>query len=140
MPFIVPEYCEFDFDYRLVPNVDANEVKKKFESIIAQFNKENDANAELEFVYSVPSIEFDKMTDFIKLLKRKTEYFGAGNRIGLHYATDGGVLVPQHKTPFVIFGPGRMDGLHVANEWIEKDEVVLYSNILLDSIIESFSQ
>jgi acetylornithine deacetylase/succinyl-diaminopimelate desuccinylase-like protein len=36
-------------------------------------------------------------------------------------------------------GPGKLDQLHVTDEYTEKEEVIIYSNIILDAILESYS-
>ncbi len=139
-PFVVPEYCDFDIDYRLPPNIDNNQVRSKFEETISQFNRNNKAKVELEYIFTIPAIEYNEQSDFITSLKEKAHKMGGVEKIGLAYGTDAGILVPPKNTPFVIFGPGRMDKLHVTDEFVEKKVVISYSNILLEALIDCYLQ
>ena len=48
------------------------------------------------------------------------------------------MLIPDYDTPFVIMGPGKLDQLHVTDEYTEKQEVIDYANLIYDAIIENF--
>ena len=65
--------------------------------------------------------------------------------IGLNYGTDAAVLivkVPPPSVPFVIYGPGNPEAIHVANERVPITEVLEAEAVLsrflsnLSSLIE----
>ncbi|MHA1205376.1 MAG: M20 family metallopeptidase [Candidatus Heimdallarchaeaceae archaeon] len=137
---VVPEYCEFTLDYRVVPSVDYNEIRMKINRVLDQFNSKEDARAEFEEVHVIPPIESNSEIAFLDKLKEKLKEKGILEVIGVTYGTDGAVLVPPNNTDFVIFGPGRLDKLHVTDEYTLKDEVVTYSNLLFKTIVELFKE
>lgn len=134
-PFMVPEYCEFDFDYRLIPNIEDKTIKTKLDQCIQHFNETHEAKAEVEYLFGVPAIEYQEDHPLIGLLQQKAQTHDRGKSIGLPYATDGGILIANSNIPFVIFGPGGRDKLHITDEWTEKQEVITYANILLEALI-----
>ena len=73
-------------------------------------------------------------------LKNRAKEAGAKDIIGVNYGTDGAMLVPDYGTPFVIMGPGKLDQLHVTDEYTEIEEVITYANIIYKAIIDNFSE
>ncbi|MHA1258905.1 MAG: M20 family metallopeptidase [Candidatus Heimdallarchaeaceae archaeon] len=136
---VVPEYCEFECDLRLVADNLREETKEKIAEILKRFNAEEKAKAHIEMIHEITAIELKEKTSFFKTLVEKVNQLGKEKIIGLNYGTDGAMLVPEFDTPFVIFGPGKLNQLHVTNEYTEKEEVIKYSNLVYDSIVESFS-
>ena len=136
---VVPEYCEFECDFRLVDDNLRKQTKKKINEIIAVFNKEEEAQAEIEIIHEIPAIELKEESAFADLLKEKTKTLGIHEIIGVNYGTDGAMLVPDYNTPFIIMGPGKLDQLHVTDEYTEKKEVLEYANLVYQAIIEGFS-
>ncbi|MHA1869013.1 MAG: M20 family metallopeptidase [Candidatus Heimdallarchaeaceae archaeon] len=136
---VVPEYCEFECDLRLVADNLREETKEKIAERLKRFNAEEKAKAHIEMIHEITAIELKEKTSFFKTLVEKVNQLGKEKIIGLNYGTDGAMLVPEFDTPFVIFGPGKLNQLHVTNEYTEKEEVIKYSNLVYDSIVESFS-
>lgn len=136
---VVPEYCEIECDLRLVADNLREETKKKIEEIIKQYNIENQAKASIELIHEIPAIELKEENAFFNLLKNKAAEKGVKEIIGVNYGTDGAMLIPEYNTPFVIMGPGKLNQLHVTDEYTEKKEVIDYANIVYDALIERFS-
>jgi len=136
---VVPEYCEFRCDYRLVSDSLRERVKNSLQNIIEEFNRVNKAQVEMEIIHEIPAIELTKRDQFFETLKQKAIEAGKSEIIGVNYGTDGAMLVPEYDTPFVIMGPGKLDQLHVTDEYTEKQEVLDYANIIYDSLIENFT-
>ena len=136
---VVPEYCEFECDFRLVDDNLRDQTKRKINDIIEVFNKEEEAKAEIEIIHEIPAIELKEESAFVELLKDKAKELGIHEIIGVNYGTDGAMLVPDYNTPFIIMGPGKLDQLHVTDEYTEKKEVLDYANLVYQAIIESFS-
>jgi succinyl-diaminopimelate desuccinylase len=136
---VVPEYCEFECDFRLVDDNLREQAKKKINEIVEEFNKEQEARAEIVIIHEIPAIEFKEKSAFVEALKNKAKKLGIHEIIGVNYGTDGAMLIPEYNTPFVIMGPGKLDQLHVTDEYTEKKEVIDYANLVYQAILESFS-
>ena len=137
---VVPEYCEFRCDFRLVTDDLREETKERISEIIKDFNSKEEAKAEIEIIHEIPALELKEKTRFFNKLREKAKDFGKDELIGVNYGTDGAMLVPEYDTPFIIMGPGKFDQLHVTNEYTEKQEVIDYANLLYDTIIECYKQ
>ena len=72
-------------------------------------------------------------------MKQKATDLGKDRVIGLNYGTDGAMLIPKYNVPFLIMGPGKLNQLHVTDEYTEKQEVIDYANIVYHALIETFS-
>jgi len=136
---VVPEYCEFECDFRLVDDNLREQTKKTINDIIEKFNNKQEAQAEIKIIHEIPAIELKEESAFVELLKNKAKELGIHEIIGVNYGTDGAMLVPDYNTPFVIMGPGKLDQLHVTDEYTEKKEVLDYANLVYQAILESFS-
>ena len=134
---VVPEYCEFRCDIRLVADHLREETKKKIENIIDEFNQNEEAKASIEIIHEIPAIELKEQNDFFDILKNKAKQLGVTEIIGVNYGTDGAMLVPDTNTPFIIMGPGKLDQLHVTDEYTEKEEVIQYTNLVYQAILQA---
>lgn len=135
---VVPELCEIECDFRLVAAELRDEIKEKFNEVLNKFNQENEARASFTIAHELPAIEMKEDSAFLDDLKNRAKEAGAEEIIGVNYGTDGAMLVPDYGTPFVIMGPGKLDQLHVTNEYTEIDEVITYANIVYEAIIDNF--
>ncbi|TFG11099.1 M20 family peptidase [Candidatus Heimdallarchaeota archaeon] len=136
---VVPEYCEFRCDYRLVADTLREEIKLKLQKLLDEFNNKGSSRAEFEIIHEVPAIELKREDNIVRSLKQKAINFGKDKIIALNYGTDGAMLVPDYDVPFVIMGPGKLDQLHVTDEYTEKQEVIDYANIVYEALIETYS-
>ncbi len=135
---VVPEYCEFKCDIRLVSDNLREEVKTKLKKLIDGFNEQEPVRAEIEIIHEIPTIELKYETEIVKFLKKKASELGKNEIIGVNYGTDGAMLIPGTNVPFIIMGPGKLDQLHVTDEYTEKQEVIDYANIVYDALVENF--
>ncbi|MHA1345750.1 MAG: M20 family metallopeptidase [Candidatus Heimdallarchaeaceae archaeon] len=135
---VVPEYCEFKCDYRVVADELRDQIKEKIEDIVKSVNDRGEAKVSTEIIHEVPAIELKDRPEFFKILAKNAKQ-NENEFIGVNYGTDGAMLVPIYETPFVIIGPGNLDQLHVTDEYTEKDKVITFANLILESILESFS-
>lgn len=135
---VVPEYCEFKCDYRVVADELRGQIKEKIEDIVKSVNNRSEAKVSIEIIHEVPAIELKDPPEFLQILAKNAKQ-SEDEFIGVNYGTDGAMLVPEYDTPFVIIGPGNLDQLHVTDEYTEKDKVITFANLILNSILESFS-
>ncbi|NPD87339.1 MAG: M20 family metallopeptidase [Asgard group archaeon] len=136
---VVPELCEIECDFRLVADDLRDEIKEKFNAVLNKFNQEEEAKASFAILHELPAIEMKYVSKFLEDLKIKAKKAGAAEIIGVNYGTDGAMLVPDYGTPFVIMGPGKLDQLHVTDEYTEIEEVIDYANIIYEALIDNFS-
>jgi succinyl-diaminopimelate desuccinylase len=137
---VVPELCEIECDFRLVTDELRNEIKEKFNAVLNKFNQEEEVKVSFTITHELPAIEMKDESKFLDDLKNRAKDAGADEIIGVNYGTDGAMLVPDYGTPFVIMGPGKLDQLHVTDEYTEIDEVIKYANIIYEAIIDNFSE
>ena len=135
---VVPEYCEFKCDYRVVADELRGHIKEKIEDIVKSVNERGEAKVCTEIMHEIPAIELKDRPEFFKILAKKAKQ-SEDDFIGVNYGTDGAMLVPGYDTPFVIIGPGNFDQLHVTDEYTEKEKVITFTNLILESILDSFS-
>ena len=136
---VVPELCEIECDFRLVADELREEIKEKITEVISNFNQEEETKVSFEIAHELPAIEMKGDSEFFEDLKRRAKEKGAEAIIGVNYGTDGAMLIPDYGTPFVIMGPGKLDQLHVTDEYTEKEEVIEYANIIYNALVDNFS-
>jgi succinyl-diaminopimelate desuccinylase len=137
---VVPELCEMECDFRLVADGLRSEIKEKIATVVDKFNQEQEAEVTFEIAHELPAIEMKGESNFLEDLKKRAQKAGVQEIIGVNYGTDGAMLVPDYGTPFVIMGPGKLDQLHVTDEYTEKEEVMEYANIIYNALIDNFSE
>ncbi len=128
---VVPERAEVQCDFRLVPPYQSHEFSKTLVHLVKEFGNESPADFEVKIRQSLPSIESDKNNFYVK---RFVQISGNQPFSGLNYATDGAVLVSNapKNLPFIIFGPGNPNKIHVSNERVSINELELAEDILFD--------
>ena len=136
---VVPELCEIECDFRLVTDELRDEIKDNITAIVNEFNQKEEATVTFEIAHELPAIEMKEKSNFLEDLKKRAKEAGVQEIIGVNYGTDGAMLVPDYDTPFVIMGPGKLDQLHVTNEYTEVGEVIEYANIIYNAIVDNFS-
>ncbi|MFW9780044.1 MAG: M20 family metallopeptidase [Candidatus Heimdallarchaeota archaeon] len=131
---VVPEYAELQCDYRLVPPINPQGFAKK----IADLLKSEMQSSPAKFTHLVrqimaplsvsPDNEFVKQ--FITLGKRPDR----SSVIGLNYGTDAAVLVgeSENPVPFVIYGPGDPQAIHIADERVAIAEVLEAERVIFE--------
>jgi succinyl-diaminopimelate desuccinylase len=129
---VVPENAEIHCDYRLVPPIDPYDYARKINTLIKEYEEKSPARFETEIKQNYNAVQSSKDEELIQLFVETT------NRrqiIGVNYATDAAVLVtpPSKYVPFVLFGPGDPNAIHVANERVSISEVQK-----AESVIEEF--
>lgn len=132
---IVPNLCEFTFDYRNLPFMSIQEVltpiAKEADKLTAQMQQvDTNAHIEIEQLEQVPALTDDDSEQLQALMtgllahvpKHKingdnhTDEVGKVNKVA--YATEGGQF-SQAGIPTVICGPGSIEQAHKPDEYIE---------------------
>lgn len=132
---VVPERCSFQCDYRVTPNVDAENVWKTIVQLIEEFNRESPATVTVRKIHQIKAIEAQHNNALLTKFKAYANKIGKKTDLGVTYGTDGAMLIPDYNTPFVICGPGHLDKLHVVDECVDIQQVIDYANMILEILL-----
>ena len=121
---IVPNLCEFTFDYRNLPHMTYADIVEPIEAKIATLNAQMQARAPetgIEMVQeeSVPAMTDDDSAELQALITALT---GDHARQKVAYATEGGQFT-NAGIPTIICGPGSIEQAHKADEFVELSEI-----------------
>lgn len=122
---IVPNLCEFTFDYRNLPHMTQDDVLAPIQAKIAELNAQMQARApetgiELMQEESVPAMTDNDSAELQSLIAALTE---DDERHKVAYATEGGQFT-NAGIPTIICGPGSIEQAHKADEYVELNEIV----------------
>ncbi len=121
---IVPNLCEFTFDYRNLPHMTQDDILAPIQAKIAELNAQMQARApetgiELLQEESVPAMtdsSNDELQQLIVALVENKE------RHKVAYATEGGQFTDA-GIPTIICGPGSIEQAHKADEFVALREI-----------------
>ncbi|WP_201586451.1 acetylornithine deacetylase [Psychrobacter jeotgali] len=121
---IVPNLCEFTFDYRNLPHMTQDDILTPIRTKIAELNTQMQARAaetgiELLQEESVPAMTDNDNAELQQLIAALT---GDNQRHKVAYATEGGQFT-NAGIPTIICGPGSIEQAHKANEFVELNEI-----------------
>ncbi len=121
---IVPNLCEFTFDYRNLPHMTQEDVIKPIKAKIDDLTKQMQARApetkiELLQEEGVPAMTDNHNNELHKLIAALT---GDDERHKVAYATEGGQFT-NSGIPTIICGPGSIEQAHKADEFVKLSEI-----------------
>ncbi|WP_201509103.1 acetylornithine deacetylase [Psychrobacter alimentarius] len=121
---IVPNLCEFTFDYRNLPHMTQEEILAPIQAKVAELNAQMQARApetgiELMQEESVPAMTDNDSAELQSLIAALT---GDDERHKVAYATEGGQFT-NAGIPTIICGPGSIEQAHKADEYVELIEI-----------------
>jgi len=121
---IVPKECEFQFEARTLPDMDAaalyREIREFAASLLPEMQRvEPLAAIDFEWLASAPGLQMQEDHDIVKLAALL-----AGNAPGgaVSYGTEAG-LFQKAGIPTVICGPGSIEQAHTPNEFVSLDQL-----------------
>ena len=122
---IVPDYCEIMVDRRLIPGEKVKEVVREIERAIAGSSIQGgNIRVDVDQV-SEPSETPPDERIVVEARKAVSNVTGKDNGIsGFVASSDMRFLVNYGKIPTIILGPGNLDQAHIADEYIDIDQVV----------------
>lgn len=117
---IIPDYCRAEIDIRGNPDFNNEEIidylKKQIN--ILEYKYEG-LRIEHEILTNRPSLETSSDNKYLNEFKSNLEELGMNyDYAGVTYFTDLSLIIPKMKKPFVIFGPGHIEGGHQVNECV----------------------
>lgn len=130
---MIPDACKATFDIRIVPEQSFKEVLDEIKGCIEGLKLEDkELQAEVRVSRLIDPAEISEDERIVRIAKEATKYVtGREPKIaGISGATDARFLINQARIPTIVnFGPGRLNQCHVANEYIEIDQVVAATKI-----------
>lgn len=129
---IVPNECEFTFDYRNLPHMSANEIIEPIEQFIQQHLLPKmkmvapNSRIELETLAHVPALNQHEQNKLYQLIENLLDQ---QSRQKVAFTTEGGHfdLAGMHT---VICGPGDINQAHQPNEFIEMNQLQICDHFL----------
>lgn len=130
---IIPALCDFNFEFRHLPQVSPKSVLDEIEryiqvELLPQMKKDyKDASIEIENIAGVPGFETDKqhlINKIMQILNPNLEPHKVA------YATEAGLFQAAH-IPTIVCGPGNIEQAHKANEFITLDQLNQCEDFLL---------
>ena len=121
---IVPNLCEFTFDYRNLPHMTQEDILAPIKAKVAELSAQMQARApetgiELLQMESVPAMTDNDNGELQNLITALT---GDDERHKVAYATEGGQFT-NAGIPTIICGPGSIEQAHKANEFVKLSEI-----------------
>lgn len=129
---IVPNLCEFSFEIRNIPEVDAEtlaeEIRQHAFKVLEPRMKEIDPKTGFEFKAAarVPSFDIPHSHPMVETVLSLS---GANTAEKVSFATEAGIF--QHKgIPTVVCGPGSIAQAHKPNEFVTKEQLLKCEHFL----------
>lgn len=121
---IVPNLCEFTFDYRNLPHMTQDDILLPIQAKVAELSAQMQARAadtgiELMQEESVPAMTDNDSAELQALIVALT---GDTQRHKVAYATEGGQFT-NSGIPTIICGPGSIEQAHKADEYVKLNEI-----------------
>jgi len=141
-PAIIPDVAVIDLDFKFLPNEDAAEVRKEFESFVYHFCQQDRWLREhpIAVKWALGDLYFPPMDTpadhplAVSLIKRHGELGRQSSIKGFNAVTDAAHYAGAGVAP-VIFGPGG-DGAHGTDEYVEISSLHDTSKTIAAAIID----
>jgi acetylornithine deacetylase len=129
---IVPKECDFEFEARTMPGVDANHLYQEVQNYAAQLLPEMllvEPNAKIAFEWlaSAPGLSSKEHDAIAQLATALSRIKTTGT---VSYCTEAG-LFQRAGIPTVVCGPGSIEQAHRPNEFVALDQVAQCEAFLL---------
>jgi succinyl-diaminopimelate desuccinylase len=129
---IVPDKCNIGIDIRTLPAQNRQDIIADFEKIFATLKQNNPQfEAQVSIIREVEALETDFRCDFVRDF---CSTVGISETKAVGFTTDGPYFASL-DAPVVIFGPGKPQLAHKADEYIDISDVEkaveYYKNIIL---------
>jgi acetylornithine deacetylase len=130
-PSVYPERCDLLLERRTLPEEDALEAEREFQSVLDSLaRREPGLDATLTRGFHRPGTEVSADAPLVTGLLAAAAAEGVSGRVEGMSAWVDAALLNESGTPAVCFGPGSIALAHTANEWVPLHEVELCARIL----------
>jgi len=138
---IVPNLCEFTFDYRNLPHMTQDDILVPIKAKVAELSAQMQARAadtgiELLQMEAVPAMTDNDSAELQELIAALT---GDDERHKVAYATEGGQFT-NSGIPTIICGPGSIEQAHKADEFVALSEMARCDAFLQKLLASATSQ
>ncbi len=134
---IVPNKCDFSFEIRNIPEVDANllaeEIRQHAFRVIEPRMKDIDPKTGFDFRETARVPAFDIANNHVAV-ETVLALSGANATEKVSFATEAGIF-QESGVPTVVCGPGSINQAHKPNEFVARDQLLKCENFL-DRLIE----
>ncbi|MBA2709660.1 MAG: acetylornithine deacetylase [Tatlockia sp.] len=137
---IIPEWCEFAFEFRHLPDVKPQEISNQIENyindqLLPSMQKEHpEASIDLVEISAAPGLNTSEDQMITQLIRNLT---GTEKRTKVSYGTEGG-LFHEAEIPTIICGPGSIEQAHRPNEFVSIEQLIECEN-LISRLVKSFA-
>lgn len=125
---VVPDKCAITVDTRLIPGETVDARMREVGLLMEELRlKKPELKIALEPLLAVDPAETPEEAEVVKALTEVQEALTGGARpiSGFEACCDASFLVNMAKVPTAIFGPGRLQEAHTANEFVEVRQLTL---------------
>lgn len=132
-PNVVPDTCGFEVDVRTVPDFPLGRMEETLQDILDSVQQEK----ELKFNYQIdqsipylPPVKISRDLEGVKILSRSiSDVPGEIPTFAPFPASCEASFLVEAGIPTLIFGPGRIEEAHTANEFVSITQIVAASRI-----------
>lgn len=121
----VPDLCEFEFEYRNLPDTSSEEILRRIQAyidqdIVPRMKSENAAGrVEIEQLAKSPGLDVAEKEAITQLVRALTNDYEVRK---VAYGTEAG-LFQKAGVPAVICGPGNIEQAHRPDEYVALDQI-----------------
>ncbi len=138
---VVPHECTIVYEIRLIPGMTKDNLTGNFSAVIESLKQENPSlNAEVSIIESeyktwtgkqfifqkfIPPWETDVSNELVVRAMGGLRIAGIPNKVtGYKFCTNGSMSAVKHGIPTIGFGPGKEEQAHIADEYIEIQDLL----------------
>ncbi|MCD6488204.1 MAG: M20 family metallopeptidase [Desulfurococcales archaeon] len=135
---VVPDKVLFQFDRRVLPEEDFEEVIKDIENVIEDAKKEDpELQAELKILFKAKPAAISPQAKIALVLKDAVkEVIGREPRLTLSTGFLDARFFVEKNVETLTYGPGDLSQAHVANEYIELNKIPMTSKVYALTILK----
>jgi len=132
----VPDLCEFEFEYRNLPDTSSEEILERIrayieQDIVPRMKAENAAGrVEIEQLAKSPGLDAAEQEAITQLVRALTNDY---DQRKVAYGTEAG-LFQKAGVPSVICGPGNIEQAHRPDEYVSLDQIEQCEKFLMSLI------
>ena len=134
----VPDSCTIEIDRGLLPGETKESVWKEFEDVLSHLrahDSELDVEMEPPIIEDYP-LETGASERIVQVVSKISQELLGYSRIdGVPYGSDASKLALT-GIPSIIFGPGSIDHVYAADEYVDLDQVALAAEIYARTLLE----
>jgi len=132
-PNVVPDNCTFEVDVRTVPNFPLEKMEETLRNVLDSTKQEEEPRLHYQVSQSIPylpSVKISRDLEGVKILSRSiSDVPGEIPTFAPFPASCEASFLVEAGIPTLIFGPGRIEEAHTANEFISVTQIVAASRI-----------